>query len=314
MCGPARGVALMVMDSVDVAFHIDPGCPFGYSAWPALSVLRWRFGDQLRWRTVMIGLAEAPDEYEAKGFDPVFLAKSQLGFRKHGMPFSIAPKPRLWATSPACRAIVAVRREWPERETAALRALQFAQFCTPLMLDEPDDLRRALASVPGIDADAAVAAIDDDDVWAAYETDRAEARSAEGSAAFAQGKTAGERYTAPSLIFTRDGETLEAGGFQTLEAYDVLLANLAPDLERRPAPEDPAEALAAFADGLTTAELMAVMGGDDETEARLLERLADGAIERAPLGDAAMWHLARPTGRFTSARGGRLADVPAFRR
>ena len=287
------------MDHVDVTFHTDPGCPFGYSAWPALSVLRWRFGDQLRWRTVMIGLAEKPEEYEAKGFDPLFLATSQLGFREHGMPFSIEAKPRLWATSPACRAIVAVRREWPERETAALRALQFAQFCTPLLLDEPDDLREALLAVPGIDADAVVDAIDDDDVWAAYEADRAEARSAEGSPAFAQGKTARDRYTAPSLVFWRDGTRLEAGGFQPVEAYDVLLANLAPELERRPAPEDPAEALAAFPEGLTTAELLAITGGE---EAQLIERLASGAIERELLGDSALWHLARPTGRFTDAR------------
>jgi 2-hydroxychromene-2-carboxylate isomerase len=298
---------------VELTFFNDPGCPFGYSAWPALSVLRWRFGDQLRWRTVMIGLAEAPEEYEAKGFDPLFLATSQMGFRRHGMPFAIAPKPRLWATSPACRALIAVRRAWPEAETAALRALQFAQFCTPLLLDEPDDLRRALATVPGIDAGAAVGAIDDPQVWAEYDRDRAEARSAAASPAFAQGKTAGDRYTAPSVVFARDGRRLEAGGFQPLEAYDVLLANLAPELERRPAPEDPAEALAEFPDGLTTAELAAVMQSGD-TEARLLERLAAGTVEREQLGDGALWHLARPTGRFGSRHGSRAADAGAPRR
>ena len=132
------------MDHVDVTFHIDPGCPFGYSAWPALSVLHWRFGDQLRWKTVMIGLAEDPEEYDAKGFDPLFLATAQLDFREHGMPFAITAKPRLWATSPACRAIVAVRLRRPDRETAALRALQFAQFTSGALLDEPDDLREAL--------------------------------------------------------------------------------------------------------------------------------------------------------------------------
>ena len=43
------------------------------------------------------------------------------------------------------------------------------------------------------------------------------------------------RYSAPSLIFTAGagsaGERrLEAGGFQTIEAYDVLIANLDPSL------------------------------------------------------------------------------------
>ena len=88
----------------------------------------------------------------------------------------------------------------------------------------------------------------------------------------------------------------------------MLLANLAPELERRPAPEDPAQALAAYSDGLTTAELLAVMECD-EAEKLLIERVADGAIERESLGDGALWHLARPTGRFTAAPGDRAGSA-----
>jgi 2-hydroxychromene-2-carboxylate isomerase len=289
------------MDHVDVTFHIDPGCPFGYSAWPALSVLRWRFGDQLRWRTVMIGLAEDPAEYEAKGFDPVFLATSALGFREHGMPFAVQVKPRLWATSPACRAIVAVRRSQPEREIEALRALQLAQFNQDVLLDEPADLRRVLAPLGLADA---VDAIDEPDVWAEYEADRALSRSAWRSPAFAQGKTAGERYTAPSLIFSFEDRVMEAGGFQPLEAYDVLLANLAPRLERRDPPEDVAEVLEAFPYGLVTAEVAAIAG--DDAENRLLEALYAGQVGR----DGELWTPARPTGRFSDSRGrGFVRDV-----
>jgi 2-hydroxychromene-2-carboxylate isomerase len=281
------------MDHVDVTFHIDPGCPFGYSAWPALSVLHWRFGEQLRWRTVMIGLSEEPGEYEAKGFDPVFLATSALGFRKHGMPFAVQVKSRLWATSPACRAIVAVRREQPGREVEALRALQLAQFTEDVLLDEPADLREVLGR---IGLAHAVDAIDDDAVWADYDADRAEARSALGSAAYAQGKTAGERYSAPSLVFAHRGRTLEAGGFQPLEAYDVLLANLAPGLERREAPEDVAEVVEAFPYPLATAEVEAIAGGDAENG--LLEAMYAGKVQR----HRELWSLARPDGRFTDSR------------
>ena len=282
------------MDHVDVTFHIDPGCPFGYSAWPALSVLRWRFGDQLRWRTVMIGLAEEPGEYEAKGFDPVFLATSALGFRKHGMPFSVQVKSRLWATSPACRAIVAVRREHPGRETEALRALQIAQFTEDVLLDEPADLREVLGRVGLAHA---VDSIEAPEVWAEYEADRALSRSAWGSPAHAQGKTAAERYTAPSLVFSFEGRTLEAGGFQPLEAYDVLLANLAPGLERRGAPEDVTEVVEAFPYPLATAEVEAIAGDDAETS--LLEAMYAGKVNR----DRELWSLARRDGRFTDSRG-----------
>ncbi|MGZ9034148.1 MAG: hypothetical protein ACXW25_07015 [Rhodospirillales bacterium] len=50
------------------------------------------------------------------------------------------------------------------------------------------------------------------------------------------------RYTAPSLVFDGpDGQKLEAGGFQPIEAYDVVIANLDPTLERRPPANDPVE-------------------------------------------------------------------------
>ena len=79
--------------------------------------------------------------------------------------------------------------------------------------------------------------LDSDEVSEAYERDRAEARTAAGSASELQGKTAASdgpvRYTAPSVVFECDGrDRLEAGGFQPVEAYDVLVANLDPALSR----------------------------------------------------------------------------------
>ncbi len=43
---------------------------------------------------------------------------------------------------------------------------------------------------------------------------------------------------APSLALSRDGLRLVAGGFQPVEAYDVLVANLDPDLLREPLGDD----------------------------------------------------------------------------
>ena len=34
---------------IDVTHFTDPGCPWAYSASPALTTLRWRYGDELRW-------------------------------------------------------------------------------------------------------------------------------------------------------------------------------------------------------------------------------------------------------------------------
>ena len=85
------------------------------------------------------------------------------------------------------------------------------------------------------------------------------ARTAEGSPTAFQGKAASTdgpvRYTAPSLVFERGDIRLEAGGFQPIEAYDVVIANIDPTLKRRPAPDNPLEALDEAPLGLVTAEV-----------------------------------------------------------
>jgi 2-hydroxychromene-2-carboxylate isomerase len=288
---------------LDITHFTDPGCPWAYSAWPAHTTLRWRYGDQLRWRLVMIGLTEEAAQYAARGYTPTRSALGYERFRRFSMPFQITPKPRLSATSPGCRAIVAARLAAPELEEAALRALQFAQFTTTGTLDDPDTLRSALARVEGLDAEAVVGRIDDPEVIEAYEADRAAARAAAGSPTEFQGRAANTdgavRYTAPSLVFeSADGRRLEAGGFQPLEAYDVVIANLDTTLERRPPADDPIEVLSAFPYALTTAEVAAMMAEHlavpdlAGAEAALITATGDGLVSRQAAGDGSLWSLA----------------------
>jgi len=284
---------------VDVLHMTDPGCPWAWSASPALAVLRWRYGDGLRWRHVMIGLTEHAEQYERRGYTPLRQALGQRRFHPYGMPFAPAVRRRMAATAPACRAIVAVRLQEPEREWAALRALQVAQFTTRTLLDEPGDIEAALHRVEGIDAAAIIASLDTSAVVEAYEADRKLARTAAGTPAEVQGRTAQTdgpvRYTAPSLVFCKDDERLYAGGFQPVEAYDVLLAHLAPELTRREPATDVTELLAAFPDGLFTAEAAAVMAAHlaipdiAAAEAALIEAVAEGRCERIGAGSSALW-------------------------
>jgi len=195
-----------------VTHFTDPGCPWAYSAWPALTSLMWRYGDGLRWRHVLIGLTEEREQYLRRGYTPALMARTRLRFGMYGMPFGGPPKDAVAATSRACRAVVAARRQDPALEVPALRALQWLQFTTADVIDDDAALERALEVVPGLDAAAAVAAIDDDDVWEAYEEDRALSRTAGGGPAEAQGKTARTdgpvRYTAPTLVFEAEGALL----------------------------------------------------------------------------------------------------------
>jgi len=117
---------LRVLTAIDVTHFTDPGCPWAYSASPALSTLRWRYGDQLRWTLVTIGLAEDPALYEQRGYTPLRSAIGYMSFRRFGMPLQVMAKAGLAATSSACRAIVATRLAAPQLELAAFRALQFA--------------------------------------------------------------------------------------------------------------------------------------------------------------------------------------------
>ncbi len=294
----------MIAERIRVDCFSDPGCPWGYSANPALAVLRWRYGNQLDWRFVAIGLTESGRQYEDRGYTPLMMAHGNRSFRRFGMPFAIQPRDRVLGTGRACRAIIATRHAAPEREWAVYRALQFAWFNTTLTLDEDEGIAAALRSVADLDVPAVMASIDSDSVQTAYEADRAEARRAAGSPTEFQGKAARTdgpvRYTAPSLVFSKDGRRLEAGGFQPVEAYDVLIANVDPTLTRRGPVEDVADALDFFPDGLTTQEVAELMrAGNDPVdrnaaEAALVELAAAGGVTRTTLGDDALWR--RPDG------------------
>jgi protein-disulfide isomerase-like protein with CxxC motif len=288
--------------------YTDPACPWAYSATPAQTVLRWRYRDQLHWRLVTIGLRETIDAATQQAYAPGSVVPRSRRFRdRYGMPFALLAPGRAAATGRACRAIVATRLAHPGREFAALRAIAFARFTTNLLLDQDDAIESVLRGVRGIDASAVVAALDTPAVTEAYEADKDEARTAAGGATEFQGKASVSdgrvRYTAPSVVFeTEDGRRLEAGGFQPVEAYDVLVANLDTSLERFDPPQGPAELLEFFPDGLCTQEVAALMAGNlvdpdrEAAEDALIGLVAGGQATRQPLGTDALWHSASISG------------------
>jgi 2-hydroxychromene-2-carboxylate isomerase len=288
---------------LSATLYSDPACPWAYSESPALRVLEWRYGDQLDWKLVLIGLTEDSSQYAARGYTPLRGALGQLSFRRFGMPFAPAPKPRVSATARACRAVVATRLAHPGRDWAVFRALQLANFTTDLVLEDDAGLLAVLETVPGVDAAAVIAGLDSPEVTEAYEADRAASRTAGGSPAEFQGKTAASdgpvRFTAPSVVFGSNGTALTAGGFQPVEAYDVLIANLDPGLDRREPPETPEPLLHFFPGGLTTQEVAQLMTAGNDTpdrpgaERALIELVAEGKATRQPLGDDALWLAAR---------------------
>ena len=284
-------------DQVEVVHYTDPSCPWAYSAEPFMRALEWRYGDGLAWRLVTIGLREDTADLERRGTTPASRVDGWRWFSEtFGMPLLTTPRGRLVASGRMCRAVKAAGLQGDAAQRGMLRAVRMAWFTSLHLLDEDGAFAELGASVPGLDPERLIRDLADPAVEDAYQADRAEARSAAGigDPAIAQDRAAifdgGARFTAPSLVFRFDGRTLVAGGFQSFEAYDVCVANLAPQLPRRPQPE-PAELLAEYPQGLTTVEVAQVCRGRNDppdlagTLAEL-ERLAGaGAVRQGPIGD-----------------------------
>ncbi len=277
--------------TLQIRHYTDPGCPFAFSAEPARLKLRWLFGDQLEWEDRMVVLARTRAHYAEKGLTPKKQSTSLRRLqREHGMPIDPIEREAVGATEPACRAFVAARLHAPEHAGALLRRLR-VRFMDGGVLDDPE-LIAAAARDAGLDPEELRAWCEEEDVAAALEEDAGLAREpAERALALTHKLAAagdGRRYTCPSYEIRRCdgvGPTLSVPGFQPFAAYEVTLANLAPELERREAPEDPAEILAWAETPLASAEVAAILETDRE-EAR--ERLSRVGAEE-PVGAEGWW-------------------------
>jgi predicted DsbA family dithiol-disulfide isomerase len=278
--------------AVCIIEYTDPGCPWAYSAEPFRRRLAWLYGDELTFARRLVGLAERPEEYADKGFTP---SRQSAAFKQiaadHGMPIDTRERPRMAATVPACRAVVAARLHAPEHEVALLRGLRLRHFGGQL-LDEPETIAGA-ARDAGIDPGELERWTAGDDVERALREDMAHAREPIPAARVLDHKLAnwsgGVRYTCPSYEIHRaaDDVRIAVPGFQPFPVYDVVTANFVPGLQRRDEPASAAEVLEWAGEPLATQEV-AVVCGLSQLEAR--EEL--GRVARmTPLGTDGLWSL-----------------------
>ena len=271
----------------------DPACPWAYSAEPFRWRLNWLYGDQIDGGVRMVVLSKRPEDYLERDFTPERQSESLATIAAdHGMPIDTAVRPRLEATLPACRAVVATRLKAPERTRPLLRRLRVRHFAGEL-LDDPETIAGAAGDAL-IDADELAAWQAEPAVTAALEADMRASREPMPAARALDHKLAnwsgGRRYTCPSLEIVRasDGVRIAVPGFQPFAAYDVVLANLAPDLERRDPPGSVEEVLRWAPTPLATKEV-AVICDIPFAEAR--EQLGRVAVERH-VGADGFWTLA----------------------
>jgi predicted DsbA family dithiol-disulfide isomerase len=263
--------------ALEITLFTDPACPFAFSAEPVRRRLRWHYGDALRWTVRMIVLTLEPGEAEKLAAGAPSLQ------RTYGMPIDPAPYPRTASSEPACRAVVAAREHAPHRAQALLRRLRVNVMVGGLV-DDPELIRRAAAEA-GLDPDELDRWTATDEVGDALEADAAAARDPHPAARALPHKLGGPdgqpRYTAPSYVI---GD-VAIPGFNPVEVYETAIANLAPDLPRRPRPGGVTELLEWAGMPLATAEVAAVMRTDRDTARRALQ---DEAREH-PAGADAYW-------------------------
>jgi predicted DsbA family dithiol-disulfide isomerase len=282
------------MTTIEITEYTDPTCPFAWSAEPARRRIEWLYGDAVRISPRMVGLSESAEQMADKGLTTAMLAAGSAKLaHAHHMPIDTAERPRLAASMPACRAIVAVRRHAPERERAMLRALRILIFAGELP-DETATLHHAAERI-GVDPSTLDAWIGDPATEVELGDDLRDSRTPTPEAVALAHKlapedsaAAGYRYTCPSWELTRDGRTLTAPGFQPLAAYEVAIANLAPELTRRDTPDDVAEVLRWAGEPLASAEVAAVCELELD-EAR--QALGHVAVEEH-IGAEGVWTLA----------------------
>jgi predicted DsbA family dithiol-disulfide isomerase len=270
--------------------YTDPACPWAFSAEPFRRRLNWLYGEQLEWEVVLVGLSDGTGSPK---FTPRMLSDAYKKIsHEHKMPIDTRVRERMAASVPACRAIVAARRNGTYDQTRALLRRLRVRTMSGELLDAPETIDGA-ARDAGIDPEDLHRWVEDPATQAALDEDMAAARQPMPAARVLDAKLAnwsgGRRYTCPSYEIERraDGVRIAVPGFQPFAVYDVLLANLVPGVERRPAPETVEEVLDWTGTPLASIEVAVVMDIPFE-DAR--ERLGRVAVER-PVGFDGFWTL-----------------------
>jgi predicted DsbA family dithiol-disulfide isomerase len=248
-----------------IRHYTDPTCPFAFSAERQRLRLLWLYGEQIDWELHMVVLSQGRRD----DFPPERVATSRRGLQLlYGMPIDWRPV-EIGASEPACRAVVAARLHAPDREAVLLRRLRVLCFAA-LDIEQTEVIARA-ASEALIEPDELRGWIEDPAVDEALAADMRASRSpspASRAQDYKLGGPPGERrYTCPSyeLIRATDpppdwptANRVDLPGFRPVEAYEAAIANLAPELTRRPDPGSVEEVLAWAGMPIATAEVAAV--------------------------------------------------------
>jgi predicted DsbA family dithiol-disulfide isomerase len=249
---------------VKVTIYTDPGCPFGFNAQRQELQLLWHYGHAADVERRMIVLLEASASFEDLGVSPDMVAGNRERLaRLYGMPMGSDPVTRLSATIDACRAYVGARTHAPDQALAFLRGLRRRAHSDQQPLDDIATIAAA-AQDAGIATDSIESWLADGEVESALRADMAATRDPLPEALALPHKLSrsdgGLRYSTSSAVFEHGDRRVVAAGFQPFAVYEVAMASVAPDIERRDAPQTVEEILTWAPFALATAEVAELRG------------------------------------------------------
>jgi predicted DsbA family dithiol-disulfide isomerase len=213
---------------VTIDYHTDPACPWSWAAEPRVRALMMEFGEDLRWRLVMGGLARevapgtGPGVPLSAGVRAPLIEEWLRVSAQTGAPLD----PLTWAeggirtTYPACMAVRAAAEQSEEAGLAYLRRLREGIMCERLKLDHAEALVEA-ARQAGLDVERFRLGLRSHAITEAFGADL------EATAALAaqQGErpprsSAGSGGAAlPTLVFAGDGGREIVSGLEPVDAY-----------------------------------------------------------------------------------------------
>jgi 2-hydroxychromene-2-carboxylate isomerase len=278
---------------VSVTIYTDPGCPFGFNAQRQELQLSWHYGHGIVVTRRMIVLVEHTLEWGEGPLTRDMIAANRRQLRAHyAMPMSTQAPARLGSTREACRAYVGARMHDPQRADLLLRNLRRRDFSEGQPLDDPETISGA-AHDAGIAPERVSAWRKDVTVEAALRDDMAATRSplpeALALAHRLSRSNGGFRYSTASAVFEAGSRRIVMPGFQPFAVYEVSMANVAPDVERRPAPESAREVLSWAPYPLATAEVAELRQVSVEEAGRELD---EAGAEFAPVAGDGYWSVA----------------------
>lgn len=244
--------------SVELRYYTDPGCSWSWGAEPAVRRLVWEFGDEIRFRWVMGGLARSygpdyADEEGSIGSGADCFADLMAHWLDVAAETGMPCDPRLWtrnpiaSTYPACMAVKAAAEQGPQAEGAYLRRVREGLMVERRKLDHAEALVGE-AGTAGLDVERFRIDLGSHAITEAFAADLSEVRDVPDEARSLAGKvrrTEGhERLSFPTAVFVAaDGSRTRVYGYAPYRELReaALAAGANPQSDGRPTPIDAIE-------------------------------------------------------------------------